>query len=82
MNMKLFAIYDKALAAYGQVMTYTAKGQATRQFTDEVNRKDSELNKHPEDYALYYLGEYDNETGTLTTERPICVAQASDVITE
>lgn len=79
MKLRLFAIYDKALAAYGSIMTYTAKGQATRQFTDEVNKPDSELNKHPEDYALYYLGEYDNETSQISYEPPICVAQASDV---
>lgn len=79
MILRIFAIYDKALAAYGQLMTYTAKGQATRQFTDEVNRKDSELNKHPEDYALYFLGDYNNETGEVHIAKPTCVAQALDV---
>jgi hypothetical protein len=34
-----------------------------RHFGDAVNDQSTMFNKHPEDYALYELGEYDDDTG-------------------
>lgn len=82
MKLKMFALYDEALEAYGAPMVYTTKGQATREFTDQVNTKDSPLNKHPEHYSLNYLGDYNNITGQFENEGPIQVAKAGDVITQ
>jgi len=40
-------------------------GVAIRSFSDEVNRKDPEnqLFNHPDDFDLYELGEFDDNTG-------------------
>jgi hypothetical protein len=40
-------------------------GVAIRSFSDEVNRKDPEnqLHNHPDDFDLYELGEFDDNTG-------------------
>lgn len=39
-----------------------------RSFADEVNRnaEDNPYNKHPEDYALYALGTFNDQTGRGT----------------
>lgn len=63
--MKMMAIYDKALGAYMQPWFAQSTGQAQRMFTDEINRPDGDMHKHPEDYNLYYLGDWNNETGMI-----------------
>jgi len=40
-----------------------AVGEALRHFEDEVNNPQSPLYKHPEDYTLFHLGQYDETTG-------------------
>ena len=53
-------------------------------FSDEVNRTaaDNTLNKHPKDFALYYLGEYETETATHNTiGLPERIIEATDTLT-
>lgn len=68
MKMQLSAIYDKKVQAYNKPFVTRTKGEATRIFTDEINRQadDNIFNKHPEDYYLAFLGTYDDETGEIT----------------
>lgn len=76
--MKIYAIYDRAIEAFGQPIFVKAQGQAIRSFMDECKNPESQLHKHPADYDLHYLGEYDDSTGEIkqtTTER---VARATD----
>lgn len=81
MKLQLFTVHDDALETYGAPMVYTATGQATREFTDHVNDKQSPINKHPEDYKLYFLGTYDNETGRIEQpDQPKQTLRAIDVI--
>ena len=43
-------------------------GVAIRSFSDEVNRQDAEnqLFNHPDDFDLYEMGEFDDNTGLFT----------------
>ena len=63
--MKVFSVRDRALDAFGQPIFSPSTGLAVRSFSDEVNRPGSDFNKHPEDYDLYEVGQWDDETGTL-----------------
>lgn len=80
MRYQVFAVRDSAVDAFGRPMFMQAKGQAMRSFTDEVNRADSDMAKHPADYELYFLGEFDDAGGAFTlAERPELLARAVDV---
>lgn len=81
MRYKIMAVRDRALDAFGTPIFVAAIGQAVRSFTDEINRVDqnNNLNKHPEDFDLYFLGEYDDETAEFAVERPKQVAVGKDV---
>lgn len=71
------AIKDRAADAYLRPIFTNTAGQAIRIFQDEVNRnaEDNIMYKHPEDFDLYLLGEYDDSTGLLTAkERPEQIA--------
>lgn len=82
MNLKIYAVRDNATEQFGNPMFMVSNGQALRSFTDEVNNKESTnlLHKHPEDYELYEIGEYDTDTGEFQTHKPTRIAQAKDMV--
>lgn len=65
MKLVLCSVKDRAADAYGRPMFVSSVGVAIRSFSDEVNRKDPEnqLFNHPDDFDLYELGEFDDNTG-------------------
>lgn len=62
MKFKIFSIKDHALDAYMRPWYAQSTGQAVRMFQDEINNPQSEMHKHPDDYDLYELGDWDEET--------------------
>jgi hypothetical protein len=49
-------------------MFVPSAGVAIRSFSDEINRNnaDNQLYNHPDDFDLYELGEFDDNTGIFT----------------
>lgn len=72
MILKLYSIRDRATDSFGQPMFLVSHGQAIRSFTDEVNRqdKDNQLYQHPDDFDLYFLGEFDTSKAAFNTQGP------------
>lgn len=80
MKTKMFTIHDAKAAAYNTPFFQPTHGLAERLFTDEANNPESAICKHPEDYTLFYLGELDQDTGTLDLENtPKPVMKAIDL---
>lgn len=73
------AVRDSAMMAFAPPMAFIAMGQAQRSFRDEANRKDSAIYAHPEDYELWMLGWFDEDSGRLEPVNPECVCRAKDV---
>lgn len=81
MKYSVCAVKDRAVNAYNRPIYVPTVGVAIRSFTDEVNRKDSELQNHPEDYDLYELGQWDDETAIYTPlEATRVIARAQDIV--
>jgi len=80
-KLVLVAVRDRQLNAFGQIFVYQSRGQAIRAFGDEVNRKDNELNKHPEDYEMYEIGTFNTDDGMLEQDKPQQIAIATNLIT-
>lgn len=74
------AVYDEALAAFMRPFFMQTIAQAVRSFHDEVKRPDGNdpMHKHPEDYKLYCLGEWDEETGEFKNQKQL-IASGRDV---
>uniref|UniRef100_A0AAU8B7S5 Nonstructural protein n=1 Tax=Dulem virus 100 TaxID=3145577 RepID=A0AAU8B7S5_9VIRU len=78
--MKIVTVKDRAVDAYSKPIFVRATGEAARSFVDEINNDNSEMGKHPEDYDLYLLGEYDERTGGITSEPiPALILRGQDV---
>lgn len=69
MKLQIVAIRDRAINAYMRPFFAQSTGQAIRMFQDEVNNKEGEIHKHPDDYDLYHLGEW-NDEGIITPIPP------------
>lgn len=80
--MRIFTVYDTKAAIYGQPFYAVTDGIALRMFSDAVNNNspDNALNRYPEDFTLYYIGEFDDATGSVTGNLiPILVANGTVV---
>lgn len=81
MNYTVVTVNDRALGAFMRPFFAPNVATARRSFADEVNRPDSEMNKHPEDYELHLLGEWDDETAVFhCLEAAHVICRALDVL--
>lgn len=81
--LTIVAVKDRAVDAYNRPFYVPTIGAAIRSFTDEVNRKESEMQAHPEDYDLYDMGTFCDQTGTFTPPEgglPRVISRAQDLI--
>lgn len=68
--MKVFAVYDKKVEAYLTPFIMKTKGEAIRSWVDVVNDKNTQFNKHPEDFSLCLLAEFDEVSGKYENRLP------------
>ena len=81
MVKKICSVYDSKAEAWLPPMFFQAVGQAYRSFEDVVNAPEGEFVKHPEDYTLFLLGEWNEREGVITVlDAPVAVARGVDVI--
>lgn len=82
--LQVVSVYDSAVNAFARPFFVPSTGVALRSFSDEVNRQapDNPMSQHPEDFTLYLLGSFDEDSGqfTNTQSRPELLVRAKDVI--
>ena len=75
--MKMFTVKDKKSEGFSMPFFQKTFGLAERSFKDAAQDTNSQIAKHPEDFALYYIGEFDEVTGlTEGLEEPKKVCDA------
>lgn len=72
----LVATYDIKTGVYARPTAFITDAQAVRSFGEAVNDKTTEFNKHPEDYSIFNIGSYDDNTGEIKPSKPVQLAQA------
>lgn len=65
MELKVFSIFDKATKAFNQPFYMLTQAEARRAFSTMALDSTTNINKHPHDYHLYYLGKFDNISGAF-----------------
>lgn len=86
MRYKIVCVRDRAIDTFGQPVFVANLGGAIRSFGDEVKRPSTEerpnqMNKHPEDFDLFYVGEFDDQTGVFDgLVRPEQIAIGKDYV--
>jgi len=80
MRTQLYSIFDKAAGIYTKPLFARADGEVMREFTNLCTSADHPYSDHPEDYSLFRLGIFDDQTGKLTDEANECLANGHEVV--
>lgn len=70
MKMKMFSVYDGKAQAFAAPFFMPAVGVAIRAFTDLANDKNTSVAKHPTDYSLFEIGEFDDGDASVVRRTP------------
>lgn len=70
MLQELFTVYDSAARRYLAPFYAPTIEFALRQFRQTVNTPDHQFNSYPEDYALFHIGTFNQETGKIEAMEP------------
>lgn len=67
MKQVMFSVFDIKAGAFGRPFFSASRGLAVRSLGDEVNRaaQDNVMYAHAEDFRLFELGNFDDESGTF-----------------
>lgn len=65
MKLQVFSIFDEKAQVYKAPMFIPHKGEALRTFSDITKNQETLIAKHPEDYKLYLLGTFDDNSGKM-----------------
>lgn len=75
MLSQVFTIYDSKIAAYLPPFFMQTKPAAIRAISDCMMDATHQFAAHPEDYTLFYLGTFDDQTAKYATEEtPVSLA--------
>lgn len=81
MKLNCFSVFDTKAQAYGVPFFMPTVGSAIRAFTDLVNDNRSAVNRHPSDYLLFHIGDFDDSTSVLVSfTQPIALGMGSDYV--
>ena len=82
-EQEVYSILDIKSGIYSRPMFVLKKGMMLREFQDIANDKNHPIGKHPEDYCLYYIGQYDDEKGVLIpADKHASLGKAVDYLKE
>lgn len=76
-----FSIYDHKAECFNTPFFQPAEGLASRMFMDLVHDGNSTVCKHPEDFTLYKVGTFNDNSGKLESEAtPKFIIKATDLL--
>lgn len=65
MKLYAFSIRDSRGEVYNTPFFARAMGEAERNFEQLCNDEKSTVHAYPEDFSLYFIGEFDDQTGLM-----------------
>lgn len=71
MLLRAYSIYDVKALQYHPPFFASTNGAAVRSVHDLVNDTNTSVGRHPADYVLYCVGEYDDSKGALRPFVPL-----------
>lgn len=76
--MKIYSIRDTVAVYFERPFYARTNGEAIRSFSDAVNEPKSPFNAHPEQFLLYEVGDFDEQTGKINAIEPISLGSGLD----
>ena len=80
MNLRIYTIRDSKAEAYLPPFTFRTDGEAIRAFDDSVQKPGTALHDHPEDFFLYKVASFDQDSGRVEPMAPVSLGCGSDFV--
>lgn len=71
MILRAYSIFDNKALQYHPPFFASTNGQAVRSLSDLANDLSTNIGRHPGDYVLYCVGEYDDAKGAMRPFSPL-----------
>lgn len=74
MKLEVYSVFDSKVGSYARPFFMRTKGEALRAWSKVCNDSSTEIYEHPEDFTLFQLGYFYEETGLfecLPTPNPL-----------
>lgn len=82
MLLRAYSIFDNKALQYHPPFFASTDGAAVRSLTDLANDLQTQIGRHPGDYVLFCIGEYDDQKGMFRQFMPLVhVVDAISVVT-
>jgi len=82
MVLKLYSLYDVKTEVFHPANYCHNVGHAMRVFTQAGNQKDSMIQAWPEDFRVFELGSFDDQSGVITPlDKPHLAFNMSELVT-
>jgi len=65
MKLKMFSVFDSKVGAFMNPFFVRSTAEAIRVFSDAVSNPQQGFCKHPEDYTLFEIGSWDDQTAAI-----------------
>lgn len=79
-DMRVYSIFDRKQREYGSLVLAKNDEVARRACVDAIHGSGSQLEKHPEDFDLYHVGQFDESKGCLEVETPTLVVTLLELL--
>lgn len=71
MVLRAYSIFDQKALQYHPPFFTSTDGAAVRSLLDLVSDVQTTIGRHPSDYVLYYVGDYDDQKGAMLPVSPL-----------
>lgn len=75
MKKMVFSVRDEVAGVFGDPFVQRSHGEAMRTFMDACEDQKTLLGRHPENFKLMVIGQFDDDTGVI---EPVAVDVAMD----
>lgn len=79
MKINIYAIRDSKAGAYNQPFYSVNEHTCFRALRDAVSDVDTNFYRHAEDYSCWFIGIYDDSTGSIESKTPEHVLNFIDI---
>lgn len=76
MKMLAFCLYDTKTGVYHVPFFFPHPALAIRAIGDLAGDQSTHVGRHPMDFALFHIGDFDDQTGVLSASTPVSLGTA------
>lgn len=81
MTKTIASIYDTKAEAWSTPLFFNSNAEAIRTFSDVVNNAETQYGRHPEDYILFNIGTFDEQTGEIVGGLQVSLEHGINLVT-